>query len=484
MLFAVADEHVSAALLAAHEYAVEQALEYLEREACWTRRGRGGAERVRGDGFIAAAYRHRLSRAGDPQLHTDVVTANLTRARGRYTALDAHALYEHKSAAGAVYRAALRAEVRGRLPWVSWRPAGTGLFEIDGVPELVLRHFSQRRVEIEERAAELVDAAPGGVLSRERMQGIALATRRPKDYAVDGAGWREQARARAAEHGLGQAELAALQRRAPVPDVQPDPDGLAARLSGPNGLTDMHNTFARRHALAEIAGTFPHGTSTARLEAATDRYLEHDTVRPLSAPVAEGEARFTTEGLLSCERTIVDSAHRRRMEQTGIVNRAGVEKIVASCQAPSNDDQAAAVRAITSSGHGIDTVQALGGTGKTTTIGALAACYREAGWRVVGAAPTARAARELREIAAIPSTTMHRLVGELDRTGAVKPHTVLVIDEAGMAPTRVSAALLAQAERARVKVVAVGDPGQLASVQAGGWLAALPAASPAPSYAT
>jgi len=106
-------------------------------------------------------------------------------------------------------------------------------------------------------------------------------------------------------------------------------------------------------------------------------------------------------------------------------------------------------------------------------IGALAACHRQAGWRVIGAAPTARAARELREIAAIPSTTMHRLVGELDRARGFKPRTVLVIDEAGMAPTRVSAALLAHAERAGVKVIAVGDPGQLASVQAGGWLAAL-----------
>ena len=34
---------------------------------------------------------------------------------------------------------------------------GRGLFEIDGVPEDVLRHFSQRP-EIEEHAAELVSA--------------------------------------------------------------------------------------------------------------------------------------------------------------------------------------------------------------------------------------------------------------------------------------------------------------------------------------
>jgi TrwC relaxase len=69
--------------------------------------------------------------------------ANVTFADGRHTALDARALYEHKSAAGAVYRATLRSEVRVRLPWLSWRSAGRGSFELEGVPGRVLRHFSQ-----------------------------------------------------------------------------------------------------------------------------------------------------------------------------------------------------------------------------------------------------------------------------------------------------------------------------------------------------
>jgi conjugative relaxase-like TrwC/TraI family protein len=154
-----------------------------------------------------------MSRAGDPQLHTHVVVAHMTRAHGRYTALDAHPIYEHKLAAGAFYRAVLRTAVRERLPWASWREAGRGLFEIDGIPDQVLRHVSQRRAEIEERAREL--AGVGAELSRDAMQGIALATRRAKEYGVDGASWREQAQARAAEHGFGRAELDALQRHRP-----------------------------------------------------------------------------------------------------------------------------------------------------------------------------------------------------------------------------------------------------------------------------
>ncbi len=36
-----------------------------------------------------------------------------------------------------------------------------------------------------------------------------------------------------------------------------------------------------------------------------------------------------------------------------------------------------------------------------------------------------------------------------------------------------TARLLAHAEQARTKVIAAGDPGQLGSIEAGGWLAAL-----------
>jgi hypothetical protein len=48
-----------------------------------------------------------------------------------------------------------------------------------------------------------------------------------------------------------------------------------------------------------------------------------------------------------------------------------------------------------------------------------------------------------------------------------------VFDEAGMASTRMSEELLANAAKVRAKVVAIGDPGQLASVQAGCWLRAV-----------
>jgi conjugative relaxase-like TrwC/TraI family protein len=104
VLFAVGDSVLSGVLVEAHEEAVGAALHYLERERCRVRRGRGGVRREAGGGLVAAAYRHRMSRAEDPQLHTHVVAANMARgADGRWTALDATPIYQHAKAAGFLY---------------------------------------------------------------------------------------------------------------------------------------------------------------------------------------------------------------------------------------------------------------------------------------------------------------------------------------------------------------------------------------------
>ena len=473
VLFAIADESTASAMLQAHERAVEAAFAYIEREACFTRRGRNGVNRVRGDGFLAAAYRHRLSRAGDPQLHTHVVAANMTRAEGRWTSLEAHGLYEHKSAAGALYRAVLRAEVRERLPWVWWRAAGRGLFEIDGVPQTVLREFSRRRVEIEERARELTGVAASS-LSRERLQGIALATRKAKEYVVDGARWQQEARARAAEHGLGNLELVQLQSpeaAAAGPTEADVAKRTAERLSGPEGLTAQHNTFARRHALAEVAGELTQGARAEQVERVTSTYLASASVVGLGE--LDMERRFTTRDLLACERAIVDVAARRKGERAAPLHPRLVDLVLAEAKEPLSEAQMIAARTLVADGQGISTLQALAGTGKTRVLGALAQVYTAAGYRVIGVAPTGRSARELGDEARISASTIHRLVSDLNESGGFGARSVVLFDEAGTAPTRPSAALFAQAERCHTKVIAVGDSGQLPSVLAGGWFAEL-----------
>lgn len=178
VLFGVAEPAVVREIVHAHEAAVAQALGYMEREACRARRGHGGVMQIEGRGFVAAAFRHRSSRAGDPLLHTHVVVANATQATdGRWTALDGRMLYRHSKTAGYLYQAALRAELSERLQ-LRWTAVERGTADVAGVPRRVIEHFSRRRAEILEHMAARSES------SARAAQVATLETRRRKEYGV------------------------------------------------------------------------------------------------------------------------------------------------------------------------------------------------------------------------------------------------------------------------------------------------------------
>jgi Mrp family chromosome partitioning ATPase len=436
------------------------------------RRGRCGVRHDVGEGFVAAAYRHRMSRAEDPQLHTHVVAANMARgADGRWTALDATPIYQHAKAAGFLYQAHLRAAVRERLPWVRWGPVRNGMAEIEQLAPAVLREFSTRRRQIEERERELV--AAGVQVGDSGREAIAHDTRRRKRYGIDTAPWQEVVRARAAEHGFGARDLEALVREpARAPEI-PDPRRVSVELAGAGGLTERQNTFAKREAVMAWAAAHAQGAPAEAVERDAADFLTRNDVH--RAPGLT-ERRFTTSDLLAHEQAIVRGAQARRGEGAGILDRALVGAVLANAPFAPTGEQAHVIRGLTSSGHGVETVEALAGTGKTFTAGLLAEAYTAGGFRVLGAAPTGRAVRELTEQAGIGQAwTLTRLALDLDadERGFGSGRAVLILDEAGMASTRETARVMAHAHTAGVKVIAIGDSGQLSSVQAGGWLGSL-----------
>lgn len=113
------------------------------------------------------------------------------------------------------------------------------------------------------------------------------------------------------------------------------------------------------------------------------------------------------------------------------------------------------------------------GTGKTTTIRALAAVHAALGRRVVLAAPTGRAAKRMSEATGREAKTLHRLLewnpGSADfARDADNPieGEVIIIDEASMLDVRLGAALV-RAVPISATLVFVGDIDQLPPVGAG-----------------
>ena len=256
------DERVRRAISEAHEASWQAALGYLEREACVVRRGHGGAVREHGEGFVAAAFRHRTSRAQDPHLHTHVIVANIARsADGEWRALDGEAILRtYRLAAGYLYEAQLRHELTRRLG-VEWREPVKGMAELDGVPEKAVRAFSTRRQSLLEHMEAL--GTEGFAAARV----AALATREAKEQ-VDLPRLREQWLARAAEHGLGRSELRALVREPSAGARLVDSAQLAAQLLGRDGLTAKQTTFTTPELVCAVAGSLRGRRAVERVLAA------------------------------------------------------------------------------------------------------------------------------------------------------------------------------------------------------------------------
>src|SRR5215207_4732291 len=264
VLWATADEATAARIRTAHERSVEAALGFLEHEAAFTRLGTDGHTAARGSGFVAAAFRHRMSRAGDPQLHTHVLAANLIKPPdGRWRTLDGQRLYRRAKTAGYLYQAHLRAELSRKLG-VSWREVHRGAAEIAGIPDETLRTFSRRRREIEARMAER------GVNSRRSAEIAALETRKAKDYGVRPAEQRGEWRERARATGL---ELEVVLRRHVTPELLGEAT-LFTRVE--SALTAERSTFARRHVVEEIAAAHRQGASVEKVERLADRFLARE----------------------------------------------------------------------------------------------------------------------------------------------------------------------------------------------------------------
>jgi conjugative relaxase-like TrwC/TraI family protein len=243
ILFGLADHEKQASVRAAHDVAVREAVGHLERAAAAVRRGHAGAIVEEASGLAAAAFRHRTSRAGDPQLHTHVLVANVGRGvDGRWSALDGRRLYAEARTASFIYQAVLRGELT-RTVGVEWSPVRRGIAEVVGVPRDVMRAFSRRRAEIDAALAER------GTSGARAAEAAALATRRAKDSHMTADDLVGEWRRRAGTHGFGQRELDLLvgRSREVAVDARTWAE-IAVRLASPEGYSQSGDVRAQRGA--------------------------------------------------------------------------------------------------------------------------------------------------------------------------------------------------------------------------------------------
>ena len=243
VLYAVSDDpRVQGAIIDAGETAVREAVAWLEREAIRANRGSHNKawldkqqaldpnnttqwrpQRITTHGVVAAGFRHRTSRAGDPLLHWHVLVANLVEGNdGRWSAFAHPEIYRSAKTAGQIFQAVARRELTASLG-VDWI-RGRHVQEVAGVPSHLLEVFSKRRAEIESWLA-----SNGRADTPQAAQEATLATRRGKPEREGerlDAGWKREAIAEG--WGPEQAERLIVQA---TQTVAADPVGEVWRLA-------------------------------------------------------------------------------------------------------------------------------------------------------------------------------------------------------------------------------------------------------------
>ncbi|KRA37908.1 MULTISPECIES: MobF family relaxase [unclassified Nocardioides] len=516
-LWAIAPREVAAEVRAAHDAAVADTLAWLEAEVAYTRVGRGGVRQVPVRGLVAAAFTHRDSRAGDPDLHTHLAVSNKVQADdGRWLALDGRLLYSAKVSASEHYNTRIEAELVARLgvEFVE-RAESTGgklpVREIRGVSTTLTRWWSRRRIAIEARQAEIAaefqqrfGRPPTAIEAKSLADQATLETREAKHGPKSERDQRETWRAEAdgvlgdpAEvdemyaHAVDRSATGTALTREWVEDAAA---ATVAAIEESRATWNVWHLTAEAQRQARKAGIARDDVGSAIhqvVEAAISRAVRLGVDDPVSEPNqlrrhdgasmydVHGSTQYTSAKVLGAEQELLALASRNGAHSLADVRVEVAIAAAATTGFELNDAQAAMVRDLAMSGDVVQLALAPAGTGKTTTMSVLAGAWASAGGQVIGLAPSAQAAHELGQAITGHTDTLAKLTWSLANESAAEwprwvrdigPQSMVIIDEAGQAATTdLAAAIRFVADRGGV-VRLIGDDQQLAAVGAGGIL--------------
>lgn len=499
----------------AHKDAVQSALAYVQSEIGRARKGKAGRDGYDPGQIGWISFDHYASRptvevartnratgehytelvtlkvAGDPQLHTHVAIPNVVLTEdGRVGGLDLQRLNGRVHEFGAYYQAHVATNLRRHGIEVELDEA-TGAARLTAIPDHVRDAFSKRTRNGTDAARayaekigldwDTLDDARKIGLAKQGVQGDPRQVK--QDDLGDFAAWGQQAAALGWTHEsvvrpdavqpqpdrearLDQAYAAALRLFERTLQRKAVADGAEARVAAARGLIAsgvespadidaVTQAFARR-------GVRQDGKRTRLIWGkATDEYGQ-ETVRLTTALHAERETEF-------CARAQAAAAdHSAALSPLAIA--AAVKRCGTDFESTQHGRRQREI--IDQLGHGGRLGVAIGvaGAGKSTLLAPLVYAWHADGRSVFGAALAWRQTDDLQK-AGIPEARRAAMSVFLERAHAGKLalnlDSVVVVDELGLLGTRQLLELLQLQAQHGFQLVAVGDPKQCQSIEAG-----------------
>ncbi|HKY19639.1 MAG TPA: MobF family relaxase, partial [Vicinamibacterales bacterium] len=424
--------------------------------------------------LVVAMFQHDTSRAQDPQLHTHALVLNATqREDGKWRSLHSRPLFEHKMAAGNVYRAALALSLQ-RMGFEIEQTHADGRFEISGVPTHILDTFSKRRADIDAKLAKwnqegALMSAKAALKTRERKRPSSLLERRES--------WAAEAAALGFDPALALREgMSGLDRTERVSDSEK----LEILRDAIDRLSEREAAFTN----ADLVGaTLAAGMGKLNVEdamAIARNAARTKQVDLYAARIGERKA-WTTPQAAQHEQRIEDLVVRGRDSAAAVVGARAVDKLLRDSKL--NQGQREAVKLIVSSKDQFVAVVGRPGTGKTTMVGSVKQILDREGYTAIGMAPNGAAAKELADggrlgVARTVSSHVARVgrqVSQLKKMGPAPRDALMeefrrqvwIVDESSQLPNAEMRKLLQLAAFTGAKVALIGDPAQLEAINAG-----------------
>ncbi|TDO27943.1 conjugative relaxase-like TrwC/TraI family protein [Kribbella sp. VKM Ac-2527] len=439
-LWATSDVGVQEQIVAAHHEAIDDVIGLIERQAAFTRTGDGGIAQITTKGLIATAFDHWDTRSGDPQLHTHVVIANRVQGPdGKWRTLDGRVLYAAIVAMSEVHNVLLADNLSRRLG-VVWDLRDRGerrnpAYEIDGIPDELIREFSSRTEQIEENLNALLQDRdgihpPGRRETYVLRQQATLMNRPAKHVAQPLADMMRRWRERADQ--VTQYEATAIVEKAldklrdrPLSAADLSPETIHAYgATTVLALQTKRSTWNRWNLLAEAARQ----TRLLRISSSADRLqvlqsivqsAEQQSISITPPAIFETPAKrpdgqsvftihngevFTSPVILGAESLLLDLA--TKTDGPTLQQRLPTTNL--------SEDKIQALHRITTSGQKVEALVGPAGTGKTSLLAALKTSWESAHGEgsVIALAPSSAAATVLSDTLGLPADNVAKWIHE------------------------------------------------------------------------
>ncbi len=475
--------------------AAEWFVEEMEQEFAQARQiVNGKIEYIDTKNLVVAAFRQPSSRANDPNSHVHFVVQNMTQCPdGKFRSLASdmdgqkgvvEQIMKHHIYGGLKFRNKL-ANLTKELGYPI-ASDGDGLWEIQGVPDDVLTHFSKRR-------GEITTSMDENGWSGAKAASIAAKKTREDKEIIDFDQWKKDIVSECRERGFDPHQLVeqSFTRNSQLGLVQTIKEKIVELYYGKHAIELNHAREAVNVAIESVSQQRAVFDLRALKQDALKHTIASNSVvdeRAIDKAIEENIANqqlykainpYTQKPLLTTpwQLTLESESIQRIENGKGAVAAICSKQMVAEfikakeeeMQFALSSSQKKAMTGFLTSTDRFMAIQGYAGTGKTTMLRLTRELASKQGYEIRGIAAGSAAANELRTKGGLNASTFARELGWLQKQQQDLSKTIFVIDEASMLSNPQGHKIIKIAEQFNTQLKIIGDRAQLPTPSSGKW---------------